>query len=151
MVFLLLQPLSLVAGLYYYSGALYKELWEKLVLLVIGLISLIKGLAAAIYAFFIDTERKWLSVKGPHCHLIWWFIKNINILPRIIKGDLFYILPLFLALVMIKPLNIGLLYGGLGALSYHLTRLFYGNEYGSFWCWLSISLSIIVILIPYLA
>ena len=145
LVFILLQPLALVAGLYYYSGAKYKEQWEKLVLLGIGLISLIKGLSAAVYAFFIDTENKWLSVKGPHCHLIWWFFKNFNSLPRIITGDIVYFLTLFLALVMVKPLNIGLFYSGFAVLTFYLTRTFYPNEYGSLWCWAANLFALLVI------
>lgn len=151
LIFILLQPLSLVAGLYYYSGAQYKELWEKLVLLGIGLISLIKGLAAAVYAFFIDTKNKWLSVKGPNCHLIWWFLKNFNSLPRIITGDIVYFISLFLALVMVKPLNVGLFYSVSAIVTFYLTRTFYGNEYGSLWCWAANFFALLVIFMPYLS
>jgi hypothetical protein len=109
LVFILLQPLSLAAGLYYYSGALY-QYWEKVVLGLITIVSGIKGLAAFIYSFFIDTQRPWLSVKGPHCHLVWWFFKNYNSLPRIVTGDGIYFLSLFLAVLMVRPLNLGLFY-----------------------------------------
>lgn len=149
LIFILLQPLSLVAGLYYYSGALY-QYWEKIVLGLIALVSGIKGLAALIYAFFIDTQRQWLSVKGPHCHLVWWFFEHFNSLPRIVTGDIVYFLALFLALLMVRPLYRGLLYGCFALLTLGLTRTFYPTEYGSLWCWVVNLFALFVILEPHL-
>jgi hypothetical protein len=147
LIFILLQPLVLAAGLYYYTGSLYKY-WEKWILGIIILISAIKALSAAIYAFIINTEQKWLSVKGPNCHLIWWFFKNFNNLPRVITGDAVYFFLLFLALVMIKPLSDGLFYSGLALLTLFLTRTFYPKEFGSLWCWAANFFALFVIFMP---
>jgi hypothetical protein len=147
LIFILLQPLVLAAGLYYYNGSLYKY-WEKWILGIIILISAIKGLSATIYAFLIDTQREWLSVKGPNCHLIWWFFKNFNSLPRVITGDAVYFFILFLALLMIKPLSNGLLYSGFALLTLFLTRTFYPTEFGSLWCWAANFFALLVIFMP---
>ncbi len=137
LIFLQLQPLTLVAGLYYLRPTIYKELWEKLVLLGVGLISLLKALSAAFYAFVTDAKGKWLSVKGPHCHLIWWFNKHSNRLPRLALTDHLYGLMLLCAILMIKPFKNALFYSFLTISTYFITKKYYPGENGSLWCWVA--------------
>ena len=142
--FILSQPLALAGSLYYYKNKLY-NLWEKILLLIIIFISFLKSFITLLYAFFIDKNKKWLSVKGPHCHLIWWFISHQNILPKITHIDNFYFLPLILACLMIKPFTNGLFYTLFGTFSFFITKYFFNLEMGSLWCWISNIIAIIQI------
>ena len=137
LVFVLLQPLSLVAALYYYRPNLYKQLWEKAVLLGVGLLSLLKASVATYHAFVTDAKGKWLSVKGPNCHLVWWFNKYANKMPQLAQLDYMYNFLLIMAMLMIKPFGHALFFVFLtfGACLY--TNKYYPGENGSLWCWLA--------------
>ena len=151
LIFILLQPLSLVGGLYYFRPTLYKELWEKLVLLGIGLISLIKTAVATFYAFIIETKGKWLSVKGPHCHLIWWFTRHNKLLPLLSRANTSYCLLLLASMLMIKPFSYALIWFIFSLLSCLYTMKYFPHESGSLWCWIATFLGFLAIAAPYLS
>jgi hypothetical protein len=147
LVSILLQPFVLAAALLYYNK--YVSI-DKVILISISLLSLIKAGSAFIYAFFIDKHKEWLSITGPNCHLRWWFCINENLLPKITHFDPSYFLPLFFAgLVGIKPLSHGFLYALFGAVAYYLTKRFYPLELNSLWCWIANLLAILAIALPY--
>lgn len=146
---ILLQPLVLAAGLFYYSKNVY-NLTEKVVLGSIIGISFIKAIAGAFYAFITQKNKNWLSVKGPHCHLIWWFIKNYKQMPYLTQFNYLYMIPLSLATLLIKPFSQGLIYFFIGFFSYLYTDTFYPQEKGSLWCWVVTVMGLIAIMLPYL-
>ena len=143
-----LQPFVLAAALFYYSKKNVYNLGEKMVLWVIIGISFIKAVAGAFYAFITQKNKNWLSVKGPHCHLIWWFMKNYNQMPYLTRVNEFYMVPLSLAALLIKPFSQGLIYFSVGYISYLYTHTFYPLENGSLWCWVVILMGLIAILLP---
>ena len=148
---ILLQPFIL-AGLlifFYRKKKLYTVL-EKFILFGIMAISLIKSLAGTFYAFITQQNNNWLSTKGPHCHLIWWFSTNSKKIPSIARVNAFYIAPLLLACALIKPFKQGLIYFLLGLISFLMTKLFYPIESSSLWCWIANLMGIIAIGMPYL-
>jgi hypothetical protein len=144
---ILLQPLVLAAGLFYYYKRIY-SVGEKIVLGGIIGISLIKAIVGVFYAFISQKNNNWLSVKGPHCHLIWWFMKNSNQMPYLTQFNYFYMVPLSLAILLIKPFSQGLIYFSVGYFSYLYTRTFYPQEKGSLWCWVVALMGIIAIMLP---
>jgi hypothetical protein len=153
-VSILLQPFVLITSLYYFSlgytkPSLLYTYNEKLVIFGVAALSLIKSLAGAVYAFLIDTKNKWLSVKGPHCHLMWWFIQHRDSIPTIARADYVYFLLLFIACAMIRPYYQGLFYLLIAIITCGLTYLFYPNETGSIWCWVVNLMGIFAIAMPY--
>ena len=149
LVNILLQPFMLAAPLFYYYKKVY-NLGEKMVLGGIIGISLIKAAAGFVYAFITQKNKNWLSVKGPHCHLVWWFIKNYNQMPYLTQFNNLYMVPLSLATLLIKPFSQGLIYFSIGYFSYLYTRTFYPQEKGSLWCWVVTLMGLIAIILPYL-
>lgn len=142
-----LQPFMLATALLYYSKNVY-NLTEKVVLgSVIG-ISFIKAVSATFYAFITQKNKNWLSVKGPHCHLVWWFMKNSNQLPYLTRVNDLFMVPLSLATLLIKPFSQGLIYFLLGFFSHSYVSIFYPQERGSLWCWIAIFMGVIAIMLP---
>jgi hypothetical protein len=142
-----LQPFMLATALLYYSKNVY-NLTEKVVLgSVIG-ISFIKAVSATFYAFVTQKNKNWLSVKGPHCHLVWWFMKNSNQLPYLTRVNELFMVPLSLATLLIKPFSQGLIYFLLGFFSHSYVSIFYPQERGSLWCWIAIFMGVIAIMLP---
>jgi len=144
-----IQPFVLVAALFYYYKKVY-NLGEKMVLWVIIGISLIKTISATFYAFVTQKNKNWLSVKGPHCHLIWWFIRNSKQMPNLAQMNDFYIVPFLLAILFIKPFAQGLIYFLVASLSCLYIRIYYPQERGSLWCWIANLSGLLVIMMPYL-
>lgn len=135
-----LQPAVLVAALYYWHPEFYPQVWEKAVMALVGGWSLVKTAASAQSAFFTPriAQQNWLSVKGPHCHLSWWFVRHYQALPQLARTDNVYVGLLLTALAFIKPAQYGLLYFGFGCVAVALTLILYGfHEFGSVWCWIS--------------
>ena len=153
-IFIHLQPFILVASLYYFSkkhnnnNNKYSKT-EKLVLGVIASASLVKALVASHYAFITQAANKWLSIKGPHCHLMWWFSRNFNKMPQIVKIDNTWFMFLILGFIMIKPFTHGLLYFSFAIISAVASRLFYPKEEGSLWCWLANFMGVVAIAMPH--
>ena len=137
---ILLQPTVLVGALYYFKPTYYQQVWQKVALASIGGYSLLKA-AVAFKAAFVDkatANQDWLSVKGPHCHLIWWFIRKWEQLPYLAQAGYDYIACLLAALLFIKPFfHQGLVYFLLGFLGALITSVFFGNENGSLWCFVA--------------
>jgi hypothetical protein len=154
-IFIHLQPLVLVASLYYFSLHNNKKIknkytiTEQLVFGVIASVTFIKTIAAANYAFITNATQKWLSVKGPHCHLMWWFSRNINKLPQIVKIDNTWFMFLILGFIMIKPFTQGLLYFSFAIISALISRRLYPKEKGSLWCWIANFMGVIAIAMPH--
>ena len=151
-----LQPFVLVASLYYFS--LYNNNnknnnkytnTEKLVLGVIGFASLVKTLAATHYSFITQAANNWLSTKGPHCHLMWWFNRHFYQVPWLARSDPLYAILLLLGVIMIKPFKQGLIYFIFAFISAIVSRLFYPKEEGSLWCWIANLMGVIAIAMPY--
>lgn len=150
LVSVLLQPLVLCVSLYYFQPFQYKKIWEKSVLLFNVVASFIKASAATFYAFVKNAKTNWLSVKGPHCHLVWWFIRNKQLLPRIAQADLLYVLMLVFSCALLKPFfNQGLFYFLFAGITCLLTLKFYPLENGSLWCWIANLMGIFAIAMPY--
>lgn len=149
-----LQPFILVASLYYFSKKHNNNKnnytkTEKLVLGVIASASLVKALVATHYAFITQAANKWLSIKGPHCHLMWWFSRNFSKMPWLARADPLWVMLLLLGLIMIKPFKQGLLYFIFAFISAVASRLFYPREEGSLWCWLANFMGVIAIAMPH--
>lgn len=144
-----LQPVVLVTALFYFYKNVY-SIEEKILLYSILGISLIKTVVSAYYAFVTHKNNEWLSVKGPHCHLVWWFNKNSKKMPSITQLDFFYIVPFLLAVLLVKPFSQGLIYFTLASLSSLLSHIFYPEERGSLWCWIANLTGIVTIMMPYL-
>jgi len=154
-IFIHLQPFVLATSLYYFSldkkkKEDYYTLTEKAILGGIAVLSFIKALAGGYFAFITKSAEKWLSVKGPNCHLEWRFISRINELPGLIKLDQAWLLTLFCSLLMIKPFSQGFVYFSLSAISAFLTKLFFPTEVGSLWCWMVNLIGVIAIAMPYI-
>jgi uncharacterized membrane protein len=147
LISILAQPLTLAIGLYFYN-ALKNSLWQKRLLLSIIGIMLIKIAVATTYA--IEDQHKWLSQVGPNCHLEWWFVTERNRLPLLARVDVLYFSALFLVTLLIKPFKLALLYNLIGTVTLIITRLFYKNETGSLWCWVSNILALLTVLRPYI-
>jgi len=137
-----LQPFVLATSLSYFS---YYTMTEKLVLGLVALASFIKALVATHYAFIEHAKTQWLSLKGPHCHLMWWFSRNTDNLPSLARSDGTWIMLLLIALIMIKPIKQGLIYFFLGFVSALISRMFFPREEGSLWCWLANFMGVIAI------
>ena len=140
-----LQPFMLAAALFYYSHTF----GEKIILGGIIGISFIKAVAATFYAFITQKNKNWLSVKGPHCHLVWWFMKNSNQMPYITRVNELFMVPLSFATLLIKPFSQGMIYFLLGFCSHTYISIFYPQERGSLWCWIAILMGVIAIRMPY--
>jgi hypothetical protein len=147
LIAVLAQPLTLAASLYYYN-ALKNTLWEKCILLGIIGIMLLKIAVAAAYA--LADKQEWLSVVGSNCHLVWWFVAQRKRMPWLARVDVFFYLSLFLGTLLIKPFKMALLYNLIGTLTLIVTRLFYTNETGSVWCWISNILALLTLARPYI-
>ena len=155
LVAILSQPFVLASVLYYYyyyntnSIDNTNSIVRKLILLCIIFISFIKSTAAGLYAF-TETKYKWLSEKGPNCHLIWWYIKNYKLLPSLARIDYVNLITLIIATLMIKPLNHAIVYTSIGLISYIVSRIFYPLEVNSLFCWIVNLLAIVAISLPYI-
>jgi len=140
--------LVLAFGLVKY-GTFYDSKWAKYFLWGVVAISGIKALYTAYYAFITDAKSKWLSVKGPNCHLIWDFVKNENNMPFLTRINWLYYCPLFFTCLLIQPFNIGIMYAIFGAITFNFSKYYYGYEYGSIWCWMSNILGFFAIISKY--
>jgi len=149
---ILLQPFFLAVLLFFFyrKEKIFYTVLEKIMLFGIIGISFIKSIAGIFYAFVTQKNNNWLSVKGPNCHLIWWFSTNDKKIPYIARVNAFYIAPLLLACTLIKPFKQGLIYFLLGLMSFLITKLFYSNENSSLWCWIANLMGVIAIGMPYL-
>jgi hypothetical protein len=150
-----LQPFVLAVALYYYyykkaKGTNTGTNGKKMFLFFIILLSAIQGCAATFYAFVTETKSKWLSVKGPHCHLIWWYKKNQENIPFIARVDVLYFCTLLGAILLINPFKHALVYLLIAAVSFTITYFFYGYESGSLWCWIVNLLALVTIFMPYI-
>ena len=145
----LLQPISLAGSLLYFRSQFYSA-FEKLLLLCISLVVAIKTLGGAYFAFHTDAKRSWLSTVGPHCHLQWWFMQHSKDLPAWIRPVKHYFLALLLGLALIKPFSTAIVYVLMFGFSFGITHQFYGNEYGSLWCWIATFLGFLAIAAPYI-
>ncbi len=143
----LLQPVSLAGSLLYFRGKLYSSL-EKLVLWSICLLFAIKTIGGAYFAFQTEAKRSWLSTVGPHCHLQWWFMRKSNEMPSFIRPVTHYFLALLFGLSLIKPFSSALVYVLFFATSFGITYKYYGNEYGSLWCWIANLAGLLTLVMP---
>jgi hypothetical protein len=149
LIFILIQPLVLAGGLIKY-GNFYNSKWAKIFLWCVIAISGIKALYTAYYAFIVDAKNKWLSVKGPNCHLIWYYVKNENNMPFLTRINWLYYWPLFFICMLIQPFNIGIIYAIFGVITFYFSKYYYGYEYGSMWCWISNILAFFTIIGKYI-
>jgi len=141
--FILLQPFVLGLAILFY-GNHYDNQYIKYFLYFITIITGLRALSAFIYILF--DEQKWISKKGPNCHLIWYFIENMNKLPPLMNVNYFVIFYILLFLCMI-PIKESLFYSIFGIVTYYSSMYLYGLEMGSMWCWIANLLGIYAILI----
>lgn len=141
--FILLQPFVLGLAILFYNNH-YKNTYVKWFLYIITTITGLRALLAFIY-IFID-NKQWLSIQGPNCHLIWYFIKNMHKLPPLININHFGIFDILILLCMI-PLKESIFYTIFGIITYYSSMYLYGLEMGSMWCWIANLLGIYAIFI----
>lgn len=149
LISILAQPLVLSAALLY-LGHLQTYKFIKYLLFGILGISLIKVIYTIYYILTSARNENWLSVKGPHCHLIWYFVKHHDKLPYLCKINYLYNWALLLALLTLKPFSHGLVYAIIGVITYHVTGFYYGLEMGSMWCWTANIMGLFAILSKYI-
>ena len=138
----ILQPGVLAASLYYF----YRNT-EKFAYLLVMFISVLQACAATYYAFIMKNKADWLSIKGPHGHLIWWFKKYQEEIPVIAQVDLLYFVTLIAAVLLIRTKQ-SFVYVFVMLTSYVLTYKFFGKECGSLWCWLVNLIAMLSIVMP---
>jgi hypothetical protein len=136
LIFILAQPLVLASALLL-IGNTYPNPYVKYILYVFIIISTCKVLYSIYYAFILEGNQEWLSVKGPNCHLIWYFTKNENKMPYLARINDSYYYPLLLTCLLIQPQQLGFIYALFGFVSFNFSKLYYGLEYGSMWCWIA--------------
>ena len=144
LVFILAQPLVLALALLQLGAIQDNNFIRWLLYGFIG-IALVKVLYTIYYAFYIDKDNKWLSVKGENCHLVWYFVKNENNMPFLTRINYLYYWPLLLTCLCIKPLPLGIMYALFGAITFNFSNYYYGMEYGSIWCWIANAMGIFAI------
>ena len=153
LIFIFLQPLVLSYALLKY-GTIYDGKYvqfAKYLLWFFIALSAIKVIYTIYYAFIVEANKDWLSVKGPNCHLIWHFIKHQFEMPYITRINKLYHLPLIIACLLIKPtIPIGIMYSSIGLITYYLSYYFYKLEYGSIWCWIANIMGLFAISSKYL-
>ena len=79
----LLQPVVLAIALLKYNATLDNK-WVKYIYYGLIIFGIFRALYATYYAFYIEGNKKWLSIKGEHCHLEWYFSRHTE-LPELIK------------------------------------------------------------------
>jgi len=146
----ILQPFVLAASLYYFyyvAGRLTDgdQRWYYIIMVA----SALQAGAAIYYAFVTANKTAWLSVPGPHSHLIWWYKKYEANIPFPARVDQLYFATLICAVLLIKSQQ-ALVYLGLMLGSFFLTQKFYPLECGSLWCWVVNLIGMLAIFIPYL-
>lgn len=148
-----LQPFVLAAALYYYyylnKRATADSAWRKPLLLLVMFISLVQFGSASFYAIK-EKAHKWLSEKGPNCHLVWWYKKHEKSLPTLARADTIFFITCIGSILLIKPFKIALIYTFIGLISIIITKLYYPTETSSLWCWIVNIAAIITIIMPYL-
>jgi hypothetical protein len=109
------------------------------------------GVIKVVYTIFwlVTTEKNknWLSEKGEHCHLVWYFTRNEDKMPYLTRINQLYYIPLLFTALSVAPLYKGLIYSVLGAISFNFSRWYYGKEWGSIWCWMANALAFITVII----
>lgn len=153
LIFIFLQPFVLSCALLKY-GTIYDSKYAKyakyLLWFLIALLT-IKIIYTIYYAFVVEANKEWLSVKGPNCHLIWHFMKHYDELPYLCKPNSLYGIPLIIGCMLIKPFfPLGIIYSIGGIFTYFVSLYIYGLEFGSIWCWIANIMGIIAISSKYL-
>lgn len=148
LIFILAQPLVLALALLKLGTIHNNEIIKWLLYGFIGIAS-IKVLYTIYYAFYIDKDNKWLSVKGENCHLVWYFVKNEDNMPLLTRINNLYYWPLLLTCLCIKPFPLGLMYALFGTITFNFSKYYYGLEYGSMWCWIANAMGIFAIASKY--
>lgn len=120
--------------------------WIRLFLFILIGIGLIKVIYTTYWLLTNEKNKKWLSIKGDNCHLIWYFTRNSEELPYLARINESYYLPLLLTCLAIAPGYKGLIYAGFGVLSFNFSQWYFGAAYGSLWCWIANALALITVL-----
>ena len=153
LIFIFLQPFVLSCALLKYgtiSDTKYAKYAKYLLWFLITLLT-IKIIYTIYYAFVVEANKEWLSVKGPNCHLIWHFMKHQYEMPYLTRINKSYHLPVIIACFLISPtIPIGLIYSSFGICTYYLSHFVYKLEYGSIYCWVANLLAIFAISSKYL-
>jgi hypothetical protein len=148
LIFILAQPLVLALALVK-LGTIYENTMIKYLLYGFIALATVKVLYTIYYAFYVDRDNKWLSVKGDNCHLVWYYIRNEEQMPLLTRINLLYYLPLILTCLCIKPFPLGVMYALFGIITFNFSSYYYGIEYGSIWCWIANAMGIFAIASKY--
>ena len=146
----ILQPFILAAGLYYYTLKKSDSVWRKPLLFGVMFMSLLQACCATYYAFVTEKNANWLSVKGPNCHLVWWYKKHENRVPLLARVDVIYFITLLISALLITPFKLGMIYVFIGLITISITKLYYPIETSSLWCWMVNILAFITLAMPYI-
>ena len=146
LISILLQPVVLATAILKYNTTIDNK-WVKIMLYVLIAIGLFRALYAVYYAFYVEGNVNWLSVKGENCHLVWYFSRHPE-LPAIIKINQPWCYALLLTVLSISPTSLALIYGIFGVVAFNLTLLYYSRkELGSLWCWVCNIIPLIAVVV----
>lgn len=161
LVFILIQPVVLGAGLLTMGKVQGQDentddtknnigewgTWIRRILWVFVGIVVIKVIYTIFWLLTKEKDKSWLSEKGKHCHLVWYFTRNEDKMPYLTRINKSYYIPLLFTALSIAPLYKGLIYSILGAVSFNFSQWYYGQEWGSIWCWMANALAAITVII----
>lgn len=139
--FLLMQPL-----INSYVG--YKNTNEKtLFYLTVFFILII------IYEYFSTKNDAFNSTVGPNGHLVWNRYDQ-NGQSKSLFGNniigIIYLIGLFLPFLFMKNNTMKIILILFGLITFSLTRIYYNEEFGSMWCFVSVLLSLVALVSPYM-
>lgn len=129
------------------SSILVNTKWIRPFLWILIGIGIIKVIYTTYWLITSEKNKKWLSIKGDNCHLVWYFTRNSSEIPYLARINESYYLPLLLTCLLVPPSYKGLIYAGFGVLSFNFSQWYFGAAYGSIWCWIANALALITVLI----
>lgn len=144
-IFILMQPVVLAIALLVYRESLQYN-WVKWILYGLICLGIMKVISGSYFAYVTQAGKKWLSVRGEHCHLIWPFL-GMKEMPYLAKFNWTWYLALALSIMCITPTSLGAIYLVFGIVTYNVTKAYYGNEVGSLWCWICNALALMAIIL----
>jgi len=148
---LLLQPLSVVLGAYYYNKLMLDRRLYTMIIIFYSIIFLL------MLYYLLTFEGKMCSLAIDGCknpHLEWGFNEFLKTVPSNLK-KIFWILyfGMFIFFLFWKPIKIGLIYGGLYIFLFVIAHILASKkgpgQWKSFWCFTVNIIPILAIVIGY--
>jgi hypothetical protein len=139
------QPLVLCVALLKY-GDFIDTPYTRAFLYIVIAIALTKTIYTLYFAFIVDRKQSWTAYKGDKCHLVWHGVKHSSDMPQLTRIDKIYVIPLLLVFFLVKPIEYGLIYMVIGLITFWYSRILYGLEYASIWCWMANILALVAVI-----